>query len=381
MRARCLPYATILFWCAVAVPRAQALFTFPHRDNDGADQVIVTASYSIGYDTNIFAQRVKHGALTQTASAGAAYTRRAGLISVSAGVNVNAGSFAGLPDQHYLDPSFTLGFTKGEGRTTGSLSFTAAKTNAPDPVANDRAVAWGYSGALSLRYPLIDRYFFTNATTVGGSSYQNQAIFADQTSYSDSFAVNVIYDSKLTVDSGYNISLSQTHDTTNTSQGFVIGGTGTLLPQVTGTLSAGYAFDQGDTTHEKAQSYQSFSGTASLNWNFSRTLSFTGSANKAFGISSTDVVTNTTTAAVTASGNLGKRFRTDIGINYVGTDFLSPNGLGRKDTLIEIPANLGTALTTHVRLNLNYTWMENYSNISTGRFVRETLTLTITATY
>ena len=46
-----------------------------------------------------------------------------------------------------------------------------------------------------------------------------------------------------------------------------------------------------------------------------------------------------------------------------------------------IPADIGTALTTHLRVNLNYTWMENYSNLSSGRFVRETLTLTLIATY
>ena len=88
----------------------------------------MTASYSIGEDTNVFAQRVKQGALTQVLTAGATYTRRAGLITVEAGVTMNAGVFAGLPGQNYTDPAFSLTFTKGTGRTTGSLAFTAAKT-------------------------------------------------------------------------------------------------------------------------------------------------------------------------------------------------------------------------------------------------------------
>ena len=47
-----------------------------------------------------------------------------------------------------------------------------------------------------------------------------------------------------------------------------------------------------------------------------------------------------------------------------------------------IPVDLGTAVDdAHPREDLNYTWMENYSNLSSGRFIRETLTLTLTATY
>src|SRR5471030_2522348 len=92
-----LPLAVAVLCGALAAPRAQALLTFPHRDNDGADQVIVTGTYSIGYDTNVFAQRAKTSALTQTFSCGATYTRRAGVIGVEAGVSMNAGAFAGLP--------------------------------------------------------------------------------------------------------------------------------------------------------------------------------------------------------------------------------------------------------------------------------------------
>jgi hypothetical protein len=380
VRARCLAGSCVLVWIAAA-PRAQALFTFPHRDNDGADQIIVTGTYSIGEDTNVFAQRVKKAAITQTAAAEADYTRRAGLISVEASVAMNVGAFIGLSGQDYADPSFTLAFTKGQGRTTGTLTFTAAKSNAPDPVANNRAVAWNYSESLSLRYPLFDRYSFSDTSTVGGTSYQNMQIFSDQQIYSNSLALNVIYDSKLTLDTAYHIGLSETKDTNNISQGFTFGGTGTLLPKLTGTIDVGYGFDAAYTKHEKEQEFTSLNGDASLKWAFSRSLSFSADATKAFGISSTDVVTNTTSGGVAGSGNIGKRFRTDLGIRYVGTNFVSTNGLGRKDTLIEVPADLGTALTTHVRVNLNYTWMENYSNLSSGKFVRETITLTLIATY
>lgn len=379
-RARCAACASVLVWIAAA-PRAQALFNFPHRDNDGTDQIIVTGSYSIGEDTNVFAQRVKKGAITQLATAEVDYTRRAGLISVEAGMTMNVGAFVGLPGQNYADPSFTLGFTKGQGKTTGSLTFTAAKSNAPDPVANNRAVAWNFAETLALRYPVFERYFFTDSSTVGGTSYQNRNIFSDQQLYSNALAINVIYDSKLTFKTGYTIGFNETSDTNNIAQNWVFGATGTILPKLTGSIDLGYAYDAAYTRHQKEQEFTSLNGDAALKWAFSRTLTFSADVNKAFGISSTDVVTDTTSGGIIASGNIGKRFRTDLGIRYVGTDFVSQNGLGRKDTLIEVPADIGTALTTHIRLNLNYTWMENYSNLFSGKFVRETLTLTILATY
>ena len=57
----------------------------------------MNANYSFGEDTNVFAQRVKKSAITQLFTAGALYTRKAGLISVDAGVTFNAGAYAGLP--------------------------------------------------------------------------------------------------------------------------------------------------------------------------------------------------------------------------------------------------------------------------------------------
>ncbi len=319
----------------LAAPRTEALLTFPHRDNDGADQIIVTGAYSIGYDTNVFAQRAnKKAAYTQLLTAGASYTRRAGLITVDAGISANAGAFAGLPGQNYTDPAFSLGFSKGTGRTTGTLQFSAAKSNAPDPVANDRAIAWNYSAAQGLRYPLIDRYFFSNTATVGGTSYQNKNLFSNQVAYSDALLMNVIYDSKLTFDTGYHVALDETHDTTNWAHNFTFGAVGNIIPNVTGSIDLGYAYDEAKTRHQKESGYQSLTGDTNLIWHFSRALSFTGTAAKSFGISSTDVITNTTSAGIVASGNVGKRFKTDLGFNGNWTAFLSPNGLGRRDTLL-----------------------------------------------
>ncbi len=121
----------------------------------------MNANYTFGYDSNVFTQNVARGSSTENWTFGTSYTRRAGLIAVSAAVNWNFGDFGQFASQNFVDPSYTLSFTKGTGRTTGSLTFTAQRTDQPDPDANDRAIAWNYNVGLNLRYPVNDRYYFT----------------------------------------------------------------------------------------------------------------------------------------------------------------------------------------------------------------------------
>ncbi len=361
-----------------AIP-ARALLTF----NDGKDQIFTSATYSWGYDTNVFANTATRGSVTQAFSWGANYTRKAGVIGVNASIGMNAGQFVGIPGQDYDDPNITLSFNKGVGRTTGNLMIQAQKVNSPDPIANNRQVGWEYTAALNLRYPIIERFYITNVTTVGGSSYANRALFANQQSYSDGIDVNFVYDSKLDLRAGYGFALEKTHDTTAIHHAFDVGANGTIAPQLSGSLITGFVIDQTSYSSGKgkAETFTGLTATANLNWRFSRSLSFTGTAAKDFGISSTDVTTDSTTLGLTSETTLFKRFRTSVGVTYVGTSFLGRNGGGRRDTLWELVANVGTALTTHLRANLAYAYMVNYSNFSTARFIRETITLSVTATY
>ena len=64
---------------------------------------------------------------------------------------------------------------------------------------------------------------------------------------------------------------------------------------------------------------------------------------------------------------VAKRFRTEMAVTYVPTDFLGRAGKGRRDRLWEFQPNLGTALTTHIRCNLGYGYLINYSNFSGRR--------------
>jgi hypothetical protein len=378
MRHRRFLYASLLFLgITMATRPARALLVF----NDGKDQVFVTGTYSMGYDTNVFSQRTAQGALTQAFSFGASYTRKAGLIGVTAGFTMNIGQFFGIPGQDYADPSLSLSFDKGIGRTTGALSFNVMKVNTPDPIANDRAIGWNYGTSLTVRYPVIERFFLSDATTVGGSSYANETLFAAQQTYSEGINMNFIYDSKLDLVDGYTFTLSHTHDTTAYDHAINLGANGNVLPKLDGSLSVGYSADFTDYTNGKSQFFSGLDANTSLSWRVTRSLSITGGVSKGFSISSTDITLDTINYHLDAETVIAKRFRTEMAVTYVPTDFLGTAGLGRRDRLWEFQPNVGTALTTHIRCNLGYGYLINYSNIAASEFTNEVITLSATATY
>ncbi len=374
---RFLYVSLTLFSWIMAAPKAHALLTF----DDGKDRVYVTGTYSFGYDTNIFTQKVARGAITQAFSMNATYTRRAGVISVDSSVEVNSGTFAGIAGQDFSNPGFTLGFTKGIGRTPGSLDFNAQKSSVPAPVANNRAVSWNYGTDLSLRYPLNERLFFTNDSTFDQTSYTNTAIFSNLRTFGESFDTNLIYDSKLNLMGGGTFGLSTTRDTRALDEGFELGASGSILPKLSGSITFGDQWRNATYLQKPGEAFQALVAGTAVKWAFSRLLSFSASVNKGFSISSTDISTDTLTATVSADMALGRRLRGTFGVDYIPTTFLGRGGAGRKDYLWEVPVTLYTAITTHVRTSLSYAYETNYSNFSTARFVRETITLSITATY
>jgi hypothetical protein len=382
MRARCRLNAILLVILIAATPRARALLTF----NDGKDQVFVNATYTFGYDTNVFTRQLKTGSSTQNFTFGTTYTRHAGIISVNAALGWNFGTFGQISSQNFADPSYALTFTKGTGRTTGSLNIGAQKTDQPDPVANNRAVAWDYSTGLNLRYPVNDRYYLTNGASYSSMLYTNKALFTDLGSFSDGFGVNYIYDPKLDLNANYRLGLSSTTDTNDTDHSLTVGASGSILPKLTGSFGVGYENRHSTSTGTSAESvpaadYGSMTANAALSWRYSRQFSFAGVVDKEFGTSSTDINLNTTSISLNTDMNLIRRLRTSAQICYVGTEFLGIKGAGRRDTLWQFVFNLGTAITTHVRANLAYAYMINYSNVGSASFTRQTLSLTLSADY
>jgi len=377
-------YACLLFLGAAATPESYALLTF----NDGKDKILVQGTYSFGYDTNIFTQRVAKGAVSQAYSVSLTYNRKAGIIGVSAATSMSHNVFSGVSGQNFYDPNLSLAFTKGTGRTTGSLSLQGTKSDVPDPIANNRAESWLYSSTLDLRYFLNSRYFLTDTAEYSATDYTNKILFSNLQSYNDNLAINYRYDSKLDLNASSNLGYSTTKNIKATSYGLNFGSVGTILSKLSGTTNFGYEISNDSyarnlvgASGKRSDSFSSFRSATSLTWRPKTSFGLTATLDKDFSISSTDVKTNTLQAGLTSDFALFQRFKTSIGGNYTGTVFLGPLSQGRRDRLYQVFVNVGTALTTHIRVNLEYAYMVNYSTLAVGHFTRQLLTLAITATY
>lgn len=370
--------AGLLIFGVITAPQAEALFNL----NQGKDLIFVNASYSIGFDTNVFTRKAGRSSVTQSAAASIDYTRQAGIISVSVSAAIAVGDFANIHGQDFIDPSLSLSLRKRYGRTTGSWVIGARHESQPDPDAGQRTKAWNFNTSLDVHYPVNDRYYLTNNFATSGRFYSDTLQFTDLRTFSDSIAINYIYSSKLDLNAGYSIRYSDTTKGTSANDhNFSLGASGGILPKLSGSVNFGYQFRQSDSVIGHHENFRSFSAGTNLKWLFSRKLSFNGDISEDFAITSTDVNTNRLNLGIHMTSSLTTKMIGNFGVIYSKTDFLGVAGDGRIDYMYQFEASTGVALTTHVRTSLSYAYTVNTSNKSAYDFVRQTLTFTIAATY
>lgn len=368
----------LVIW-VLAITPARALFNI----DEGKNLIFVSATYSIGLDTNVFTRAAGKESFTQSQSASVDYTRQAGLIAINVAVSASAGAFANIHGQNFADPSVSVVFQKRYGRTTGSLSFSGKRESQPDPDAGQRTKDVDYATNLSLRYPVNDRYYLTGGAGYSSKYYLNdKPLFSDIASYSGSIAVNYIYTSKLDLSTGYNIGISDTSkDTKAYDQSVTIGASGSILPKLSGSVNVGVQRRDSDSVKGGHESFLAFTSGSSVKWLFSRKLSFAGFLIDDFSTTSTDISVNRLSTGINATASLSSRYIGGAGLDYTLSNFLGVAGAGRQDNMFDFTANLGVALTTHIRTSLNYSYSINYSNFPNASFERQTLALSVTATY
>jgi hypothetical protein len=350
--------------------------------NEGKDLVFVSGTYSIGFDSNVFTRASAKSSITQSASASIDYTRQAGLIGVAVNLSATSGRFETIRGQDFLDPSLVISLRKRYGRTTGSLSLSARRDSQPDPDAGQRTTALNYTGNLDLRYPVNDRYYVTNSLLSTSKFYTNQLAFSDLKTYTDALAINYIYTSKLDLNGGYTLTVSDTSKNTKAyDQSLTIGATGSLLPKLSGSVRGGIERRNSTSTRGGRESFNSLTSSSSVKWLFSRKLSFNADVGEDFSTTSTDINVNRASAGVHATFSLSSKYIGNTGITYTKSDFLGAAGLGRKDTMFQFDASIGLAITTHIRTSLAYIYSINESNSPGAAFHRQSLSLSVIATY
>lgn len=361
-----------------ATSQVQALFNL----NQGKDMIFVSSSYTIGFDTNVFTRTTDQSSVTQNFSLSAAYTRNAGLIGVTANIGTSTGRFESIRSQDFTDPTLAVSFRKRYGRTTGALRLQTRRDSQPDPDAGQRTRAWNHALGLDIRYPVNDRYFFTNGFNVSSRLYTNSAVFSDLTSFSDSVALNYALSSKLDLNSAYTFGYSQTSRNTNAfDHSVTFGASGGILPKLSGSINLGLVHRANETSTGIDETFTGFSSGTSLKWLFSRRLSFNADLNSDISTTSTDISVLRTSGGFHTTASVTSKYILNSGVVYTVTRFLGVAGAGRMDDMLQFSASLGRALTTHMNTSVSYVYMLNRSNSSGADFERHTLSLMLSATY
>jgi len=368
-----------LFWkWAAAATAAATLLTAKGwaliKFNEGRDQIFVTASTTIGFDSNISASTGGAGSVTTATSFGIEYARRAGYIGVNASISWNLGQFDSAPAQNFSDPSMSLELVKSSGRTTGSFTLNAARQSSADTVVNMRTESWNYAAGLNWKYPVIDRYSLSGHFDYGLTSYQKAAPgIYNLTTYGASVDLFYVYTSERDLFAGYAIKFSDSAANNQTIDHSFTGGiSGRILPKVNGTVRAGYEIRQDGTTN---QTFDSWTATSSVTWNMNRRVTFTGTLNKAFSTTATDASIDSLGATLDVQYSLTGKWSVFASIGGGENDFLNGPVAGRQDYYFTWSTGVNYNLNDHFKASLTYSYYKSWSNRAAGNYDRDTISL------
>ncbi|HEX2852532.1 MAG TPA: TonB-dependent receptor [Opitutaceae bacterium] len=370
----------LLLTTSVICAPAHALVTF----NDGHDHIYVTGTIGVAYDSNIFANNFSEDDVVYTATLLGEYARRAGWITVNGSVELTASRFSSHEDENFENPKFELEFTKQGGRTTGSLTLSAAKENRVDPFVNIRNESWNYGAGLNVKYPVIDRYSLAGSVFYSLVDYSDNRLYVDLRSYGASADLFYVLSKERDLTAGYRFRKNQgLLNTSTTDHAFTAGLKGRIVRGYNGSVRFGYQTrildDTGDT------SFDSWTGSGSVTHAFGKRFSLTGDLAKDFSTTSTNVSIDTLRTSLDGQYTFNARWNAHGGIGYSRTRFLGaagiilPGGRQREDSTFFANVGVGYNPNEHLKVSLNYTWAENWSTLQYSDFIRRGWSLTVSS--
>jgi hypothetical protein len=352
-----------------AVP-ASALLKF----NEGRDQIFVTGTMAIGYDSNIFSNSLNEGDVVTNSSLSLEYARRAGLISVNGNVGWNLGSFAANGSEDFSNPTSGLEFVKNTGRTTGSFTLGAYRRSQADANIGLRTDSLNYNAGLNWKYPVIERYSLAGSFGYGLVDYiDNSANLVDLASYTASTDLFYTYTSQRDLFTGYRIRLGETStQNTITDHAFTAGVSGKILSKLNGTVRAGYQIRQESTTGD---TFDGYTATAATTWAINKRMSLTGTLSKDFSTTATESSVDTTRFNLDAQYIFNHRWSLYSGVGVGYSEFLNGVDGGRDDYYFTWSVGVNYTLNDHFKASLTYSYFQNWSNRSLSTFDRNSITL------
>lgn len=372
-----------------AAHNARALLRF----DDSRNQVYVTAYAGASWDSNIYANPKGDNAdLLISGGAGMEYSRKAGLIGVNASLGWDLGTFSNFSSEDFLNPSASIEFSKGTGRTTGSVQVHAQRNNRADPTVGLRTDSWDYNFNLNLRYPVIERYSLAGNVGWGLTDYSdNTGTFSDLNTYNLGTDLFYSWRSDRDLLAGYRYRLSESSASSeSTDHSFYAGVSGRIVSKLSGSLRAGWNFRT--TTYPAGIPDESNDGlyvSMAATWPASRKATFTLAATEDFNTTSSNYQTKSTTIDLTGKFSHNVKFSTNANIGVGLTDYLSGfvnnspvytpqfNGVERNDTFFTAGVGASYTITEHFTLSVNYTYYQNWSNLSDFEFKRHSAGATL----
>lgn len=367
---------------------AHALFRF----NDGRDQVYVTAYVGAGYDSNVFTSSAAEDDLILSGGAGMEYARKAGLIGVNGALKWDFGTFTTHSSEDYLNPSASLEFSKGTGRTTGAVQLNASRESTPDPTIGLRTDSWNYGVNLNLRYPVIDRY--TIAGNIGWSRIDyadDRGLLSDLDTYS--IGTDLLYSWRSDRDllAGYRFRTSDAQfESSSIDHSVYLGVSGRIVSKLSGSARVGVTnhttrYPRGIPEDSNDGLFVSLSGT----WPVSQKVNYTLALTQDFSTTSSNFQIRTSTADLTGQFSHTVKFstRANLGVGY--TEFLSGfaenasgptrgfQGMDRNDHYITAGLGANYTINNHVSVGANYTYFRNWSDFSAYSFYRHSIGVSV----
>lgn len=346
----------------------------------------------MGYDSDITASSDAISDTTMSANVELEYQRRAGLIGVNADFSYTVNRFVRNPSYDTDDPTFSLGFDKASGRTTGTLNFSAIRSSEADAVVNLYTTSWDYDTTLNVRYPIISRYYFTGSFTYDYLDYTNTSgqPLVNLATYESSLSLFYILSDERDLFVTYRYRFEQdSNDTSTTDDALSLGVHGRVIWDINGSLSAGYQArnPQGvppDGTAQQSQ-YADLTANGSLSWNATRKLALTGSVSRDYSTTPIAATTDTTAATLAATYTVREALSVGIGLGGGENRFLGPGGLitgtdeERLDYYFTWNASVSYKFNERLNAKLAYVYFEDWSNYAFAAFRRNTLSLSLSS--
>jgi hypothetical protein len=379
------PTALVLA-ATVACPPAHALISL----NEGRERIFVNASVSVSHDTNVFANSDNAGDYVYSTALSADYTRRVGWIGVNATAAVGSSRFGKIKGQDFDNPSFGLEFTKQTGRTTGSITLSAARESRADASVNLRSTSWHIPVGLNFKYPVSGAYTLTGGLSYSSRNYVDETVFASLESYSTSLDLLRILSTERELIAGYRYRYSESsRNTSSTDHAFSLGLSGKLIRGLKGNLRAGYQTRGSTGRLGTEKRFDSWFASGSSSYAISRKLILNGTVAKDYSTTATDMIVDTTNASLALQYAYSSRLNASLGgdvgdSKYLGEEgrvLLNPGpppllGRNRHDNFASWDATVRYSLSEHFKAAASYSWFRNWSTIDYADFTRSSWTLT-----